>query len=81
MTLATPVLMMPRRAALKEHVNDHQLETVKHLSGRSGVALAMEAEALAPRLDDLLNESALVPALGQDAQERLISAIRDVIQS
>lgn len=81
LTLATPVLMMPRRTDLGEHVNDHQLETVKHFSDRPGVTLAMEAEDLGTRLDDLLVESCAVPALGRDAQDSLIVAIRTVIQS
>jgi UDP-N-acetylglucosamine transferase subunit ALG13 len=81
LTLATPVLMMPRRAALGEHVNDHQLETIKHFSDRPGVALAIGAEALAPALDALLGGSEPVPILGQDTQDSLIAAIRAVIQS
>ena len=81
LTLATPVLMMPRRAALNEHVNDHQLETVKHLSDRSGVTLAMEAEELGPQLEALLNGVTSLPTLGYDAQNSLIAAIRDVILS
>ncbi len=79
LTLSTPVLMMPRRASLGEHVNDHQLETVKRLADRPGVTLAMDAEDLASRLDALLGGSAPVPALGKDAQDSLIAAIRDVI--
>lgn len=81
LTLGTPVLMMPRRAALGEHVNDHQLETVKHFADRPGVTLAMDVEDLAPRLENLLGGSGPVPTLGQDAQDSLIAAIRTVIQS
>lgn len=39
-----PILLFPRRAALGEHRNDHQLATVAQLKGRPGVIVA-EAEA------------------------------------
>lgn len=43
--LQKPIIMFPRRAALGEHRNDHQLATVKGLDGRPGVIVAMkEAE-------------------------------------
>ena len=81
LTLATPVLMVPRRAALGEHVNDHQLETVKHFADRPGVTLAMEPADLGAQLDRLLGGSDPVPVLGDDAQDSLIMAIRGVIHS
>jgi UDP-N-acetylglucosamine transferase subunit ALG13 len=79
LTHSTPVLMMPRRAALREIVNEHQLETVKHFADRPGVTVAMEAEELGPKLDILLSKSEAVPTLGADAQESLIAVIRGII--
>ena len=58
---------------------DHQLETVKHFTGRPGVTVAMEAEELGAKLDALLGGAESVPTLGPDAQDSLITAIRDVI--
>ena|SRR6056297_2837200 len=79
LTHSKPVLMMPRRAALREHVNDHQLETVKHFADRPGVTVAMEADELRSCLEFLLSGSETVPTLGPDAQENLITAIRSII--
>jgi UDP-N-acetylglucosamine transferase subunit ALG13 len=46
--LEKPIVVMPRRAHLGEHRNDHQWATVKHLGGRAGLtAVADEGELLA----------------------------------
>ncbi|WBO20855.1 glycosyltransferase [Sphingomonas abietis] len=42
-----PVILFPRRAALKEHRNDHQLATVRGLEGRPGVQIAYDKDDLA----------------------------------
>jgi UDP-N-acetylglucosamine transferase subunit ALG13 len=44
--LQKPIIMFPRRAALREHRNDHQLATVNGLDGRPGVIVAMEEAEL-----------------------------------
>lgn len=43
-----PAVLAPRRAALGEHRNEHQLATARRLEGRPGVAIAWEMEALGP---------------------------------
>lgn len=40
--LGKPVVLLPRRAALGEHRNDHQLATAKALAGRPGILVAMD---------------------------------------
>lgn len=47
-----PILIMPRKAALGEHRNDHQLATAKWLGGKPGVTVAWEAVDVARLLDD-----------------------------
>jgi UDP-N-acetylglucosamine transferase subunit ALG13 len=45
---AKPIILFPRRAALDEHRNDHQLATVQALGDRQGVRTAMtEADLVA----------------------------------
>jgi UDP-N-acetylglucosamine transferase subunit ALG13 len=46
-----PILIMPRKAALGEHRNDHQLATAKWLGNKPGVTVAWEAEDVARLLD------------------------------
>jgi UDP-N-acetylglucosamine transferase subunit ALG13 len=42
-----PMVLFPRRAALDEHRNDHQLATVRALGGRSGIRFALDETELA----------------------------------
>jgi len=42
-----PMVLFPRRAALDEHRNDHQLATVRALGGRSGISVALDETELA----------------------------------
>lgn len=42
-----PIILFPRRAALDEHRNDHQLATVRALGNRSGIRVALDEDELA----------------------------------
>lgn len=46
-----PIIVMPRRADLGEHRNDHQVATAKWLCGRTGIYIAHSAD----QLHELLN--------------------------
>lgn len=39
-----PILVMPRKASLGEHRNEHQLATAKWLGNKAGISVANEAE-------------------------------------
>ncbi|WP_298337627.1 glycosyltransferase [uncultured Erythrobacter sp.] len=45
-----PILLFPRRFDKGEHRNDHQVATVRHLQGRSGILIAMEESELVDRI-------------------------------
>lgn len=49
-----PVVLMPRRADLGEHRNDHQMATVRNLGGRTGVFIAMNEGELGARIAEAL---------------------------
>ena len=49
-----PLILYPRRVALHEHRNDHQMATVAALAGRSGIYGAEDDEALARTLRERL---------------------------
>ena len=51
--LGKPLLVMPRRAALGEHRNDHQLATVRRFAELGSVEVALDESELALKLDDL----------------------------
>lgn len=40
-----PIVLLPRRAALKEHVNDHQVATAERFAARPGVLVAADEGA------------------------------------
>ncbi len=48
-----PILVMPRRADLRETRNDHQLATAKRFAELAGVVVAWNEEDLASRLETL----------------------------
>jgi UDP-N-acetylglucosamine transferase subunit ALG13 len=52
-----PIILMPRRASLGEHRNDHQLATCAQLKDRPGIYIAETAVDL----EDLLLKGNLVP--------------------
>jgi UDP-N-acetylglucosamine transferase subunit ALG13 len=51
--LEKPIIVMPRRAHLGEHRNDHQWATVKNLGKHTGVTAVPDEEALLHELDHL----------------------------
>jgi UDP-N-acetylglucosamine transferase subunit ALG13 len=48
-----PIVLMPRRAHLGEHRNDHQWATVQHLSKDVGVVVATDEDELLDQLGHL----------------------------
>lgn len=44
--LGKPIVLLPRRASLGEHRNDHQIATAKALAGRPGILVAMDETEL-----------------------------------
>ena len=51
--LGKPLLIMPRRAALREHRNDHQVATARKLAEMDMADVAMDETELVDRLDHL----------------------------
>lgn len=61
-----PVIVMPRKASLGEHRNEHQLATARHLEGQEGVYIAHDRATLS----ELLNRNDLTPASFRDTPEK-----------
>lgn len=76
MTHGKPLVMMARRADLREVTNDHQLATARHLGGLAGVHLVETAQDLGDTLDQLLALPDARGARPSQADESLIRAIR-----
>jgi UDP-N-acetylglucosamine transferase subunit ALG13 len=78
--LGKPILIMPRRANLGEHRNDHQLATARRFAELGKVAVAMDEHELMQRLD-ALGELGVGDRISPFASERLINAVRAFIHN
>ena len=78
--LHKPIVLFPRRAALGEHRNDHQVATARELQGRSGIVVAFDEAELAPAIAAALAmpdwAAAPVPE-----RERLMAAVDRFIRT
>ncbi|MEE4298331.1 MAG: glycosyltransferase [Pseudomonadales bacterium] len=77
--LGKPVVVMPRRAALGEHRNEHQRATVERLAHLDALHVAEDEHTLAQRLDALLavdagQSAALAPSPARLELVRSVSA-------
>ncbi len=74
-----PILVMPRRGALRETRNDHQVATARWLSMQGRVRVAMDTSQLEEALGAVLADagSARMTAVAPDG---IIGALRDFIQ-
>ncbi|MEX0828204.1 MAG: glycosyltransferase [Haliea sp.] len=81
LTMKKPLLIMPRKGALKETRNDHQIATAEQFAKRSGIYVAEDETVLGPVLDKLIASppSTLSEAASQFAEPELIKAVRDFI--
>lgn len=75
-----PILVMPRRASLRETRNEHQLATVRRLVEMGRVAVAFDETQLRSRLDDL-DRLPAPERIGSFAEPRLLNALRQFIQN
>lgn len=67
-----PVIIMPRRKALREHRSDHQMHSAEVLMGRPGVQIVHDLEGLCDAVDKATEAAIHAPA----GYESLLSALR-----
>lgn len=74
-----PIIIVPRKASLGEHRNEHQLATAHYLTGHEGVYVAENRDELAK----FLQRHDLKPATFSDTsgKVRLVSFLRDYVYS
>lgn len=75
-----PILVLPRRAALGEQRNDHQLATAERLRERPGVYVAMDEAELRRRLDDV-DRLAPAPSIDAHASRELLAGLRSFVEA
>jgi len=69
------IVIMPRRAGLGEHTNDHQVDTAAWLGGRRGIFVAEDEQALAPAIARARSGGA-VETIGARAPGDFLARIR-----
>ena len=73
-----PIIVVPRRAALGEHRNDHQIATARSFEGRKGVYVAWEVEHVASLLAQPLEAST---PMAQPKTDDLVQYIKTFINA
>jgi UDP-N-acetylglucosamine transferase subunit ALG13 len=72
-----PIVLMPRRATLDEHVNDHQIVTAERFASRPGVHLAADEAGLDAAIKAALAvPPGSLPRLGAHAPESFLERLR-----
>ncbi len=74
-----PIVIVPRKASLGEHRNEHQMATAKWFEGRPGLTVAWEPADLAPLLD-ARGSLATGNGIPDFASEEFISRLRDYLK-
>jgi UDP-N-acetylglucosamine transferase subunit ALG13 len=79
---AKPILVLPRRAILRETRNDHQIATVQYFAQRNGVLVAKDESMVVSLMDEweMLRMSIKMECAGSYAEDRLIQTIKNFIQ-
>lgn len=78
--LGKAIIVLPRRAALGEHRNDHQLATARHMGSHGSISVAENEDALVSMLDRLDFAQAEGVRIASEAGQDLIAAIGDFIR-
>ncbi len=76
--LGKPIVVVPRRASLMEHRNDHQLSTARHMAEHGLITVAQDEQQLVAMLDDSLQWRQARQISG-DASDELIDSLRAFI--
>ena len=77
--LEKPLLVMPRRAALREHTSDHQVEMAKRFGLECQVSVAYDEAALMQKLDSI-DKIQVSCRVRKSTSENLLVAVRGFIR-
>ncbi len=78
--LGKRIIVMPRRADLGEHRNDHQIATARRLSENGRILTAIDRQELHEKLDELQNPTASA-RLNSGTSQNLIQTLRMFIDA
>ena len=75
LVMGKPILVMPRRAAMGEQRNDHQLATAQHFLAQGRIGVAADEDELLARLEKL-DQLCAAERIEAKASPRLLRALR-----
>lgn len=75
-----PILVMPKRASLGEHRNEHQLATARRMMELGNVNVAFDETELRERLEQL-DDLKQPKSIGESASDGLVRGLREFIFS
>ncbi len=78
--LGKRIIVMPRRASMGEHRNDHQVGTAKKFAEQGRIEVAFDERELIDKLDHL-ETLEVVDRLSSQASQSLITSIRKFIET
>lgn len=81
MEFGKPLVVLPRRGALRETRNDHQIATARWLTEKDGVFVAMDDCELATAIDRARNHATATSYISASASANLVDALRVFIHS
>jgi UDP-N-acetylglucosamine transferase subunit ALG13 len=83
LTKGKPIIVIPRKAALGEHRDDHQVDSAKKMEALGYVPVAYDEEQLRTKIINMLmDDSSLSEAkIGEYASGSLVSSIRGFLLS
>ncbi|WP_147677621.1 glycosyltransferase [Algibacter pacificus] len=82
LSISKPIIVMPRKASLGEHRNEHQLATAKKMGAIEGVYVVNGKEDLKANMDFLLeNKNEKVFKFSNMASQSLLASIKNYINS
>jgi len=79
--LGRPLLIVPRRATLGEHRNDHQVDTAERFGKYPGVAVATDLTELMAQVDSLRNSTRTAGVNASPEKEKLLNAVRNFVST
>lgn len=81
MEFGKPLVVLPRKGALRETRNDHQIATARWLAAKEGVFVALEDGDLASAIDRARASTRATSQISSHASPDLVDALRIFIQS
>ncbi len=76
--LGKPIIVLPRRAALGEHRNDHQLATSRRMSAHATLSVAADEHDLVRMLDEF-RPAEVSAAIASHASDQLLAELASFI--